>query len=64
MTQPSDPKENVDPPVKNIDGKDYQGRTTKEKCIDGVVHILTVDVYCCPFEEVVVSDQLTNRRCS
>jgi hypothetical protein len=55
---------NIDLPVQIIEGKEYQGRTTKKKCIDGFIHILTVDVYCCPFEEIIVKDEPTDVKCS
>ncbi len=50
-------------PVKTIAGKEYQGRTTVKKCIDGYIHILTIDIYCCPFEEVIVKDEKTDQQC-
>ena len=61
-------KENEKPdassiPVKIIPGKEYQGRTIKNKCIDGYIHTLTVDVYCCPFEEIIVNDEKTGQQC-
>ena len=52
------------PPAQTIAGKDYQGRVTKQKCINGFIHKLTIDVYCCPFEEIIVNDENTNVQCS
>ena len=61
-TNASDGKSQI-APVRQIEGKEYQGRETREKCVGGYIHKITVDVYCCPLEEVVVSDEKTETKC-
>ena len=51
------------PQPKIIPNKEYQGRTVEEKCINGYIHRITVDVYCCPFERIVVKDEQTDKKC-